>query len=129
MQMRCVGKGVYHAGPGGIEKPGDFGWRLFGAGLDQWGKPNGVPPSIEIVLYCPRSGTCALHVRQNVPAGDADNRRYWEWDGNWEQPTIKPSIGCDDLSTRCGQHMNITAGQIDGNTPGAWVRRKPEEPK
>ncbi len=120
MQMRCVGKGIYHPGPGGIEKPGDFGWRLDadrylpGVGL--------VPASIQIALHCPRTGVCFQYVRQGEP-GDADGRRYWGWDGNWEQPTIKPSIGCDDLNTRCGQHMVISAGQISGNTPGQWVRR------
>jgi hypothetical protein len=123
MQMRYVGKGVYHSGPGGIERPGDFGWRIDGPQLDQNGRPTGVPGGIQIALHCPRTGVCFQWVRENVPAGDADGRRYWRWDGNWERPTITPSIGCDDLNTRCGQHMTISAGEISGNTPGAWVRR------
>jgi hypothetical protein len=127
MKMRCVGKGVYHSGPGGIERPGDFGWRMRHPEVDERGHPTGTPGSIEIVLFCPRAGTCAQYVRQNVPAGDADGRRYWQWDGNWEQPTIAPSIGCDDLNTRCGQHMTISAGDISGNTPGPWVRRRKGE--
>jgi hypothetical protein len=109
MQMRCVGKGVYHHGPGGIERPGDFGWRIDAG-------------TVQIALFCPRSGVCFQHVHE-APNGDSPQGRFWEWDGNWERPTIKPSIGCDDLQTRCGQHMVITAGTIEGNTPGPWVRR------
>lgn len=122
-QMRCVGIGVYHHGPGGIEQPGDFGWRITNPPVDESGKPTGQPGGIQIVLHCPRAGTCSQWVRENVAHGDADGRRYWNWDGNWERPTIKPSIGCDDLSTRCGQHMVITAGVITGNTPGKWIPR------
>lgn len=98
MKMRCVGKGVYHAGPGGVEKPGDFGWRIDG-------------DVHQIALHCPRGGVCLQHVRQG-PAGDDAGKRWWHWDGSYEAPTITPSIGCDDIRTRCGQHMSITAGEV-----------------
>lgn len=121
--MRFVGMGVYHAGPGGIERPGDFGWRISNDAVEERGALTGVKGGIEFVVYCPRRGICSQWVRQNIPHGDADGRRYWNWDGNWEQPTITPSLGCDDLNTRCGQHMTICAGQITGNTPGVWIYR------
>lgn len=35
--------------------------------------------------------------------------RRWHWDGNMQEPTITPSIGCDH---RCGWHGHITAGDI-----------------
>jgi hypothetical protein len=103
MKMRCVGVGVYHAGPGGIEKPGDFGWRIDmegGQGVHQ------------IALYCPRTGVCMQYVRQ-APHGDDCGRRWWRWDGNYEAPTIHPSLDCNTKG-RCGQHMVITAGDITG---------------
>lgn len=115
MRMRCVGKGIYHVGPGGIEKPGDFGWRIDAA-------RDGRPATIQIALHCPRTGVCFQHVHQ-APAGDLPHARVWEWNGDWDNPTLKPSIGCDDLTTRCGQHMVITAGEVTGNVPGPWVRR------
>lgn len=124
MKMRCVGKGIYHSGPGGIASPGDFGWRITNPFVDEQGNLTGRPGGIEIVLYCPRSGTCAHYVRENVPASDADGRRYWQWDGNWENPTIEPSIRCNDLQRRCGQRMTITSGNIEGNTPGPFVSTK-----
>ena len=103
MKMRCVGKGVYHAGPGGIEKPGDFGWRIDSPGGEH-----------QIALHCPRTGVCLQYVVRQGPAGDWDGKRWWAWDGNYDAPTITPSIGCDDLRTRCGQHMVITAGEVSG---------------
>lgn len=123
MQMRFVGKGVYHSGPGGIEHPGDFGWRITNDAVDERGVSTGVKGGIEIVVHCLRTGTCSQWVRHNVSHDNADGRRYWNWDGNWELPTITPSIGCDDLNNRCGQHMIISAGQITGNAPGLWKER------
>lgn len=95
MKMRCVGKGVYHAGPGGIERLGDFGWRIDG---DQ----------VQIALFCPKFGVCLQRVHLAEP--DAKTAT-WKWDGNWETPTIQPSIGCE-IPPRCGQHMSIAAGEI-----------------
>lgn len=42
--------------------------------------------------------------------GDADEKSArWHWDGNMDEPTITPSIGCDK---RCGWHGSITKGEI-----------------
>ena len=116
MRMRCVGKGVYRTGPGGVEKPGDFGWRIDAGNV------------VQIALHCPRTGVCFQYVRQG-PAGDDAGKRWWSWDGNWEAPTITPSIGCDDLRTRCGQHMVITAGDVSGlcewERPNVAIKRAP----
>jgi Family of unknown function (DUF6527) len=99
--MSFKGKGVYHRGPGGIEQPGDFGYRLDG---DQ---------SIEFVMYCPRFGVCYTKIHRAT--ADA-SLAIWEWDGNFESPTIIPSIGCD-IAPRCGQHVTIINGQIIGRKP------------
>jgi len=107
MKMRYVGQiGVYHAGIGGIEQRGDFGWRLdMVDGAKQF----------QIALWCPKYGVC-LQCVHSGPSGDVYNKRFWHWDGNIEQPTITPSIGCD---TRCGQHMTITNGEIFGTLAAA----------
>lgn len=33
----------------------------------------------------------------------------WHWDGNLDEPTMTPSIGCD---RRCGWHGNLTQGVL-----------------
>ena len=45
-----------------------------------------------------------------ITRGDPDqSKATWHWDGNREEPTITPSIGCDH---RCGWHGNITKGEV-----------------
>ncbi len=100
--MRCVGIGVYHLGPGGIERPGDFGWRLDNVDGQE---------VHQIAMHCPRYGVCYQFVRR-AAAGDHAGKRWWCWDGNYEQPTITPSIGCDSHPARCGRHMSIVAGKL-----------------
>lgn len=98
MSEHFKGKGVYHVGPGGIEKPGDFGYRI-----DEYG--------VQFVQHCPKFGVCLVKIHQGPP--DAA-KALWQWNGNWECPTIVPSIGCDH-APRCGQHVNVIDGQIIGN--------------
>lgn len=96
--MRFRGIGVYGARDGGIEQAGDFGYRM-----DQ---PQPLYPTgrIQIALHCPRFGICMIEISR-APA----EHPVWQWDGNVEMPTIRPSIGCDG-PMRCGRHFTITNG-------------------
>jgi hypothetical protein len=105
--MRFVGKGVYHHGPGGIEQPGDFGWKIE---LDRTytdGLAADVVKRIYFVQHCQKYGVCMIKVHQAPPD---HGTATWQWDGNWEEPTIHPSIGCDN-APRCGAHRTIIRGQ------------------
>lgn len=120
IKMRCVGIGVYHHGPGGIEKPGDFGWRVDPTRVQVDGVWQDGPPVTQIAVHCPRFNVCFQYVNKVPPGesadkhyGDWDGKRWWAWDGNFESPTITPSINCDH-PRRCGQHMVITNGFISG---------------
>ena len=61
-----------------------------------------------IYFYCrgnsKRPRICSIPITQEPAAN-----RKWDWDGNWEEPTISPSIGCD---ARCGWHGHIIKGDI-----------------
>lgn len=67
------------------------------------------PSTVEqIVLPC-RGGkyrNCMLY----VTTGEAAHPR-WHWDGNADEPTLTPSIGCDN---RCGWHGHLTKGEMKG---------------
>jgi hypothetical protein len=93
--MTFKGIGIYHSGPGGIEQPGDFGYKRHG---ESW----------ELARYCPKYGVCFIKIHQ-APADQST--ATWCWDGNVERPTISPSIGCD-AAPRCGRHDVITAGEL-----------------
>ena len=93
------GKGTYHYGPGGIEQPGDFGYRIDTI--------DGVE-HVQFAMYCPKFGVCLTKIHHGPP--DAENA-IWQWDGHWESPSIVPSIGCD-LAPRCGQHTSVVAGRL-----------------
>ncbi len=73
-------------------------------------------------FFCPRREKehCGL---LRLRGGPADDGRLptWQWDGNYENPTLTPSINClsRDPSTGeelagCGWHGWITAGKIVG---------------
>ena len=49
---------------------------------------------------------CEINVRQGEPSFP-----FFGWDGNFEAPTITPSIGCDD-APRCGWHGHIIKGEM-----------------
>lgn len=93
--MSFKGKGVYNAGPGGIEKDGDFGYRIDG---DQW----------TFAQFCPKFGVCLIKIQVGEPN---QANAIWGWDGDIEHPTIKPSIGCD-LAPRCGRHKTVVKGEF-----------------
>lgn len=97
--MGFKGIGVYHVGLGGIEKPGDFGYRIDVIdGVDQW----------QFVQWCSKFGVCFIKIHRNIPD---EKLLIWQWDGNVEKPTIYPSIKCED-PRRCGQHVNVVEGII-----------------
>lgn len=62
----------------------------------------------EIVIPC-RGGkfsNCVVRIHRSDP--DA-GQHIWHWDGNVEEPTLTPSIGCDH---RCGWHGQLTKGEL-----------------
>lgn len=59
--------------------------------------PHGRPqPGIKALV-------CSFSIWQG-PAGGA----MWNWDGNTEKPTIKPSINCHG---GCGRHFTMISGE------------------
>ncbi len=82
--------------------PDEFGYVLHeGMGYT----PEGVN---EIRMPC-RGGKfdgCVVRVTLG-PADEKDAR--WHWDGNMDEPTVTPSIGCD---RRCGWHGTLTKGEM-----------------
>lgn len=71
-----------------------------------WQSPN---PKIHGIKFWCRGGKkriCGIAITDG-PADAAKN--IWHWDGNTEEPTLSPSIGCDQ---RCGWHGHIIKGEI-----------------
>ncbi len=81
-----------------IEHEGDFAFRRDGDHL-------------ELHHWCPKFLVCITPVRINTPAGDTPTGRYWNFDGNFECPSVSPSIGCDS-APRCGKHKTLTKGEF-----------------
>lgn len=69
--------------------------------------PDGEPATF--VIICPGCGNaCVLSLRLGL-GFDGDKKQTWQWDGNPESPTLKPSInhvGC--------WHGWLTAGEFTG---------------
>lgn len=73
---------------------GDFAWVVSGGRR-------------ELARFCPK-GHCLIEVTTG-----AASHPVWHWDGNKEQPTIIPSIGCD-VAPRCGRHDTVSSGHMQG---------------
>jgi hypothetical protein len=61
----------------------------------------------EIAIPCAR-GTydrCVIRITTGEP-----QHPVWKWDGNLDEPTLTPSIGCDH---RCGWHGQLTRGILN----------------
>ena len=63
-------------------------------------------------FICPKGRHCGVAVatdpkREPRPFG-LPQGKVWEWDGNSDKPTVKPSINCGG----CGWHGFITAGVL-----------------
>lgn len=54
----------------------------------------------------PNGKQCCIDIVRGAPQGHKHG-----WDGNREEPTITPSIGCD-TAPRCGWHGQIIKGEI-----------------
>ena len=62
----------------------------------------------EMIFPCRGGRFTACIIR--ITTGEPDEKNsVWHWDGNVEEPTITPSIGCNK---RCGWHGTITKGVI-----------------
>lgn len=61
---------------------------------------------VAIVFYCGngKNRLCEIPIHLDQPF-----RGTWNWDGNMEKPTLRPSIGCDH---RCGWHGSIENGEL-----------------
>lgn len=60
------------------------------------------PTKTELIQFCPKLGTCAVMISK-----EAAKHPIWQWNGDYENPSINPSIGCD---SKCGKHITITSG-------------------
>ena len=52
-----------------------------------------------------KSGSCHIAIRPNKNIVGAS----WEWDGDWNAPTICPSVNCEQV---CGWHGFIVRGKF-----------------
>lgn len=82
------------------ELPGDFQF------YDDNFKPTrDSTQACELSYQCPRTGqhcgSIRVHLTNKTP-------RVWIWDGNFEKPTITPSINCGN----CGWHGYLQAGSF-----------------
>ncbi len=79
-------------------------------------KVEGYNNTASILFVCPNNKRCSILLgEQFIPRPNEDSLCVWQWDGNIEQPTIKPSINCisekDGKPTGgCGWHGYITNG-------------------
>ena len=65
-----------------------------------------------LAMPCPKYGRCPeIEVVRGPAQSQAGKRLLWGWDGNFDQPTIRPSVGCDQ-APRCGAHRVITNGKF-----------------
>ena len=55
------------------------------------------------VQFCQNFGTCSVKIH-TAPADVLNS--IWQWNGDYENPVIRPSIGCD-VAPRCGKHITI----------------------
>lgn len=76
----------------------------------------GYPTTGHIMFVCPNGRRCSLLLGPKfVPRPAPDKCNVWAWDGNYDRPTITPSINCiaekDGKPTGgCGWHGFITNG-------------------
>lgn len=94
----------YNGGPS--PKPDEFFWIVGQRREGQGVAEDGLAEPMSIVFPC-RGGKYA-HCMVNVTHGDAVHPT-WHWNGNIQEPTLSPSIGCD---ARCGWHGHIINGEI-----------------
>lgn len=67
---------------------------------------DGRPDRAFLIRACPIKGECMWPLWRKPAEGAT-----WQWDGNYEAPTISPSIDCKG---GCGRHFTITGGIVNG---------------
>lgn len=83
-------------------KAGDFRFK------DDSGESNLDPKQIKVIeFWCPRTGTYCGTISVGYPDKPNDCKNTWKWDGNYEKPTLTPSINC---ISGCGWHGFLTKG-------------------
>lgn len=86
----------------GEQQPGDFAWEF-----DFTHFPHGAKPTDErLTLYFCLPGEkrwSPIHVQRGGPGGE----RVWGWDGNFDKPTVTPSIHWVDH-----WHGHLVAGRF-----------------
>lgn len=89
---------------GNVVAKDEFGYTLRqGCGFNAAG--------VDTIQFCCRGNKnriCSIPLTLG-DANYAETYPRWHWDGNMQEPTIEPSIGCDN---RCGWHGSITSGEI-----------------
>lgn len=73
-----------------IKKEGDFCITQYG-------------DKFNFIQFCPKYGTCSMQIHK---AAAEQKLAIWNWNGSYENPIIRPSIGCD-APPRCGKHITI----------------------
>jgi len=88
----------------------NYSWSGNHLEQDQFGFFEGVRDGVEVtefVMRCPnRKRFCNIPVILGAPSNTGPHH-LWGWDGNKQEPTLIPSIGCDQ---RCGWHGHVTKG-------------------
>ena len=103
MKLRMANRS-FNGGPS--PKNDEFFWVIGPRREGQQLLSDGYAEPIELVFAC-RGGRFANCIVR-VTMGEASPPR-WHWDGNIQEPTLSPSIGCD---SRCGWHGHIIKGEI-----------------
>lgn len=69
------------------------------------------PDGVDAIIFpCAAGKIRNCQVKLTLGAPDQAAAR-WHWNGDMNNPTISPSIGCD-VPPRCGWHGHITNGEI-----------------
>ena len=71
------------------QEPGDFAWEFDFTHFEHGAKPTDERLTIYIVLPG-QSVWAPIHVVRATSA--INGQRIWHWDGNFDQPTLSPSI-------------------------------------
>lgn len=82
-------------------RPGDFAFKDYCAkGTNEHDKVD------TLEFTCPRTGKYCGHIRVGYPNKPAQSPS-WKWDGDWQEPTLEPSINC---ISGCGWHGWLKKG-------------------
>lgn len=87
------------------EKPARFSFRCVGHNR---GKDHRLPPTKCENLMLAEGPHTAAHGVKRDPQGNNGGRPQWDFDGNYESPTLSPSINCEK---HCGWHGYIRGGR------------------